>query len=59
MSPTLRLLLGVLLLSPLALVAQGKKNRSVAPMEMTPLPAVATLPDAFPQIVGTQAFGPA
>ena len=59
MSPTLRLLLGVLLLSPLALVAQGKKNRSAAPMEMTPLPAVATLPDAFPQIVGTQAFGPA
>jgi hypothetical protein len=41
------------------LVAQGKKNRSAAPMEMTPLPAVATLPDAFPQIVGTQAFGPA
>jgi hypothetical protein len=59
MSSTLRLLLGVLLLFPFVLSAQGKKNRSTAPMEMTPLPAVPAMPDAFPQVVGTQAFGPA
>lgn len=58
MSSTLRLLLGVLLLSPLALLAQGKK-RMDQPLEMTRLPAVPTMPDAFPQVVGTQVFGPA
>jgi hypothetical protein len=58
MSSTLRLRLGVFLLFPLALLAQ-KKNRANAPMEMAPLPSVPTMPDAFPQVVGTQAFGPA
>jgi hypothetical protein len=58
MSSTLRLLLGVLLLSPLALLAQGKK-RMDQPLEMARLPAVPTMPDAFPQVVGTQVFGPA
>ena len=58
MSLILRLLLGVLLLSPFALLAQGKK-RPDQPFEMTRLPAVPTMPDAFPQVVGTQAFGPA
>ena len=58
MSSTFRLLLGVLLLFPLALLAQ-KKNRANAPMEMSQLPAVPTMSDAFPQVVGTQAFGPA
>jgi len=42
----------------LALLAQGKK-RADQPLEMTRLPAVPTLPDAFPQVLGTQAFGPA
>jgi len=59
MSLILRLLLGAILLSPLALLAQGKKNRTNAPMEMTPPPVVALLPEAFPQTVGTQAFSPA
>ena len=58
MSSIPRLLLGVLLLCPFALLAQGKK-RPPQQFEMTPLPVVATLPDAFPQVVGTQAFGPA
>jgi hypothetical protein len=58
MSKSLRLLLGVLLLSPLALLAQGKK-RPAQQLEMTPLPAVPAMPDAFPQVVGTQVFGPA
>jgi hypothetical protein len=58
MSLTLRLLLGVLLLSPFALLAQGKK-RPDQPFEMSRLPVVPTRPDAFPQVVGTQAFGPA
>jgi hypothetical protein len=58
MSSTPRLLLGVLLLFPLALLAQ-KKIPSDHPLEMAPLPQVATMPDAFPQVVGTQAFGPA
>jgi hypothetical protein len=58
MSSTPRFLLGVLLLFPLALLAQGKK-RPDQPLEMTRLPAVPTMPDAFPQVVGTQAFGPA
>lgn len=58
MSSTLRLLLGVLLLSPLALLAQGKK-RMEQPLEMARLPTVPTMPDAFPQVVGTQVFGPA
>jgi hypothetical protein len=40
------------------LLAQGKK-RPDQPLEMSRLPAVPTLPDAFPQVVGTQAFGPA
>ena len=57
MSPTLRLLLGVFLLFPTLLTAQ--KNRPSPQLEMTPLPAVPTMPDAFPQVVGTQAFGPA
>jgi len=58
MSSIPRLLLGVLLLAPLALSAQAKK-RPTQQFEMTPLPAVPTLPDAFPQVVGTQAFAPA
>lgn len=58
MSLTPRLLLGVLLLCPLALLAQ-KKNRATQPLEMSTLPVVPTLPDAFPQVVGTQVFGPA
>ena len=57
MSPTLRLLLGVFLLFPSIVLAQ--KNRPTTQLEMTPLPAVPTMPDAFPQVVGTQAFGPA
>lgn len=57
MSPTLRLLLGVFLLFPSLLTAQ--KNRPAPQLEMKPLPAVPTMPDAFPQVVGTQAFGPA
>jgi hypothetical protein len=58
MSSIPRFLLGVLLLLPLALLAQGKK-RTDLPLEMTRLPAVPTMPDAFPQVVGTQVFGPA
>lgn len=58
MSSTPRFLLGALLLFPLALLAQGKK-RPDQPLEMSRLPAVPTMPDAFPQVVGTQAFGPA
>ena len=58
MSATLRLLLGVLLCFPLALSAQ-KKNRANQPAEMPQLPAVPLMPDAFPQVVGTQAFVPA
>lgn len=58
MSSIPRLLLGALLLFPLALLAQGKK-RTDQPLEMARLPAVPTLPDAFPQVVGTQVFGPA
>lgn len=58
MSSIPRLLLGALLLFPLALLAQGKK-RMDQPLEMARLPAVPTLPDAFPQVVGTQVFGPA
>jgi hypothetical protein len=41
------------------LLAQGKKNRGNQPSEMVAPPVVPTLPDAFPQVVGTQAFGPA
>jgi len=59
MSSIPRLLLGVLLLSPFMLLAQGKKNRGNQPSEMVAPPVVPTLPDAFPQVVGTQAFGPA
>ena len=58
MSSTLRLLLGALLLFPLAVLAQ-KKNRTNQPSEMSQLPVVAMMPDAFPQVVGTQVFGPA
>ena len=58
MSSIPRFLLGVLLLFPLALLAQGKK-RPDQPLEMSRLPAVPTMPDAFPQVVGTQVFGPA
>lgn len=58
MSLTPRLLLGALLFLPLALVAQGKKG-PLQPSEMPRLPEVSTMPGAFPQVVGTQAFGPA
>ena len=58
MSSTPRFLLGALLLFPLALLAQGKK-RPDQPLEMTRLPVVPTMPDALPQVIGTQAFGPA
>lgn len=58
MSSIPRFLLGVLLLLPLALLAQGKK-RADQPLEMSRLPAVPAMPDAFPQVVGTQVFGPA
>jgi hypothetical protein len=39
-------------------MAQGKK-RTDQPLEMSRLPVVPTMPDAFPQVVGTQVFGPA
>jgi hypothetical protein len=42
----------------LAILAQGKK-RADQPLEMSRLPAVSKMPDAFPQVVGTQVFGPA
>ena len=58
MSSTPRFLLGALLLFPLALLAQGKKRPDL-PLEMSRLPAVPTMPDAFPQVIGTQVFGPA
>ena len=57
MSSTPRFLLGALLLFPLALLAQGKKRPDL-PLEMSRLPAVPTMPDAFPQVIGTQVFGP-
>lgn len=57
MSPSLRPLLGVFLFLPLCLLAQGKKGPSPQ-LEMTLPPAVRAQPDAFPQVVGTQVFGP-
>ena len=53
-----RLMLGVLLLLPFAGFAQ-KKGRVFNQVEMTPLAPVPLLPDAFPQVVGTQIVGPA
>ena len=58
MSSIPRFLLGALLLLPLALLAQGKK-RTDQPLEMTRMAPVPTVPEAFPQVVGTQVFGPA
>ena len=52
-----RLILGVLLALPLAVSAQ-KKGRPTNQVEMTQLPAVPQLPDAFPQVIGTQIIGP-
>ena len=58
MSLSPRLWLGIFLMLPLVLSAQ-KKGRVFNQMEMTPLAAVPALPDAFPQVVGTQIIGPA
>ena len=52
-----RLLLGLLLLAPL--VAEAQKKDPGRLITTTPLPQVPELPDAFPQVLGTQVIGPA
>lgn len=52
-----RLLLGLLLLAPS--VAEAQKKDPGRLITTTPLPQVPELPDAFPQVLGTQVIGPA
>ena len=52
-----RFLLGLLLLAPL--VAEAQKKGGNRMITTPPLPQVPELPDAFPQVLGTQVIAPA
>ncbi len=54
-----RMLLGVILLSMVLPQAHAQKKKGGLMVDATELPQVAAMPDAFPQILGTQIVTPA